>query len=231
MAYKRKRMTYKKKATRKPYRKKAIKRKTFAKRVRAVVLRTCEMKRTPVAVAKLEVFHNVWLGSTYLLNNQTTMPAGGGGQTNRIGDQINVLGWKIRCLFGQKGDRPNVSWRFMVFQVPKGTSVAYADVFRNVTGNIMLDETNTDHVKVLMVRNFRPNQAGLDATGQDEYTFFKRYFVPCKKLYKFGPADNVQTHNQPDIYVSVSAYDAYGSVITDNIGYMQMFTELQFKDP
>ncbi len=43
--------------------------------------------------------------------------------------------------------------------------------------------------------------------------------------------EGAQTHNQSDIYVLILCYDAFGSVITDNIGYMQMFHELQYKDP
>lgn len=205
---------------------------TFATRVRKIVLRTCELKRSPTAVAKLECYHNVMLGQTYLLNAAAVMPTGGGlQQTNRIGDQINVMGYKIRCLFGQKGDRPNVNWRFMIVQIPKGGSVGYNDVFKNITGNIMLDEHNTDYTKVLMQRSFRPNQAGLDNTGQDEFTFVKKFFLPLKKTYKFGPGENAITHNQPDIYIVVLAYDAYGTAVTDNIGYCQMFCEMQYKDP
>jgi len=236
MAYKRKMVyantsSYRRSQKRNPKRKKAAKTTSFAKRVKKIVLKTCELKRAPVNVSKIEVFHNVFLGHTYLLNNSTTMPPGGGGQTNRIGDSINTIGYKINCLFGQKFDRPNVTWRFMVFQVPKGGSITYGDVFRTTTGNIFLDEPNRDHKKVLMSRTFRPNQAGLLNAGQDEYSFFKKFYVPLKKTYKFGPADNAQTHNQPDIYVGISAYDAFGSLVTDNIGYVQMFTELEYKDP
>jgi len=156
---------------------------------------------------------------------------GGGQQGGRIGDQINTIGWKIRCLFGQKGDRPNVNWKFMVFSVPKGGSVSYSDVFKNITGNVMLDEPNSDYTKVLFMRSFRPNQAGITGTGNDEFTFFKRWYIPHKRLYKFGPGESTYTHNHPDIYVVVLAFDATGTPLTDNIGYMQMFIELQYKDP
>jgi len=219
--------------SRKPYRK-PVKRKisAFAKRVKAVVLKTCELKRAPISVAKVEVYHNAFAGQTYKINGSGNMPLGGGlQQSNRIGDQINTMGWKIRLLFGQKADRPNVNWRFIVFQIPKGNAVAYNDVFKNVTGNVMLDETNTDTTKVLFSRTFRPNQAGLMNAGQDEYTFIKKYWIPHKKLYKFGPGENVQDHNQMDVYVAIMAFDAFGAAITDNIGYMQMFFELHYKDP
>jgi len=195
-------------------------------------LKTCELKRAPISVAKVEVYHNVMLGQTYKINDMSNMPAAGFlQQGTRVGDQMCTLGWKIRLLFGQKADRPNVNWRFMVFQVPKGGSVAYADVFKNITGNIMLDEPNTDTTRVIFQRSFRPNQAGLGNVGGDEYTFVKKYWIPHKRTYKFGPSENAASHNQNDVYVVVLAYDAYGAAVTDNIGYMQMFFELQYKDP
>jgi hypothetical protein len=76
----------------------------------------------------------------------------------------------------------------------------------------------------------RPNKAGLTVTGNDEYTFTKRLYIPHKKLYEFGPADGATTHNQHDVFFTIMAYDAYGSLNTDNIAYYQVFTEIQYKD-
>lgn len=194
-------------------------------------MRTAEPKRTATSVTKLEVFHNVLLGQTYLLNASGIMPTSATNQVSRIGDQINVEGFRLRLLFGQKADRPNVTWRFMIVQVPKGGSVAYNDLFRNVTGNVMLDEVNGDYTKVLMDKTYRPNQASLAFTGVREYTFIKKLYFKHKKLYKFGPGENVVTHNHADIHVVLLAYDAFGSAISDNIGYVQMFHQMDYKDP
>jgi len=129
------------------------------------------------------------------INGQPTMPiVGGTQQSGRIGDQINVSGFKIRCLFGQKGDHPNVSWRVFCFSVPKDESVSYNDVFKNITNNVLLDESNGDSTKVVYDKVFRPNQAGLAATGNDEYTFCKKFWIH-KRTYKFGPGENVNTHH------------------------------------
>jgi hypothetical protein len=72
MAYlKRKRATYKKKATKKPYRK-PVKRASFAAKVKRIVLKTSESKRMPVNVTKVECFHNVMLGQTYHCSSSMT---------------------------------------------------------------------------------------------------------------------------------------------------------------
>jgi len=236
MAYKRK-MTYantssyRRSQKRKPKRK--IKAKTsFAKRVKRVVMKVSETKRAPISWNKVELFHNVFSTTQNLhINSAAVMPTGGGlQQGNRIGDQIDTIGWKVRCLLGQKGDRPNVNWRLMVYSIPKGGSIAYGDVFKNITANVLLDEPNTDYTQVIYQRNLRPSP-DLSGTGGDEYTFCHKFFVPHKKKYKFGPGENVITHNQRDVYFAIICYDAFGSVITDNIAYMQVFTELQYKDP
>jgi hypothetical protein len=114
----------------------------------------------------------------------------------------------------------------MCLQIPKGGSVAYADVFKSITGNVMLDETNTDTCKVLFSRTFRPNDVSLLAAG-------------TLVLRRRKADSHVRPHGLPprralpqgDIIVVVLCYDAYGSLIADNIGYMQMFTEMQYRDP
>jgi hypothetical protein len=75
----------------------------------------------------------------------------------------------------------------MVFQIPKDGNTSYADVFKSITGNVMLDEVNTDITKVLFQRTFRPNESALQVAGGREYTFIKKWFIPHKKTYKFGP--------------------------------------------
>jgi len=233
MAYKRKRVTYKKKVMRKPYRKpKATKSTSFAKRVKRVVMRVSETKRCPISWNKVELFHNVFsVSQNFLINAAATMPTvGGSQQANRIGDVINVMGWKVKMLLGQKADRPNVTWRIIVYSIPKNGSVAYGDVFKNITGNVLLDEHNTDTTRILYQKYLRPSPSLDGNASAKEYTFTHKCFIPHKKTYKFGPAENVGTHNQSDVYIAVIVYDAFGSVITDNIGYCQVFTEMQFKD-
>ena len=119
----------------------------------------------------------------------------------------------------------------MVYTIPKGSATAYGDVFKNITGNVLLDEANRDRIKVISTGVWWPNKGGLTSTGQDEYTFVKSMYIPHKRLYKFGPADNTTNHNQDDLYLCVLCYDTYGSVVADNIGYIQMFSEFQYKDP
>ena len=99
----------------------------------------------------------------------------GAAQSQRIGDKIQGLGWTVRMLIGQKGDHPNVTFRMVCASVPKGTSLVgtglpYNNFFENVTGNVLLDDTQKETCRILKSAMWRPNQAGLAATGNDEYT-------------------------------------------------------------
>jgi len=202
----------------------------MVKLIRRTVLRVAEPKHTMNAVAKVELYHNTFSFCLHL-NDSTAMPTQGTGDNMRVGDQINVSGFKIRSLFGQKSDRPNVNFKWYVIEAPKGLSPSYANFFSNITSNVLLDEVNKDAVKVIRSGSMRPNQAGLTATGDDEFTFAKKWFIPYKRLYKFGPAAATTAHNQPEVYLVVFAYDAYGSLITDNIAYIQAIKEVFYKDP
>ncbi len=217
-------------------RRKTTKKASFAAKVKKVVMKTAETKRLSVPWAKIELFHNVLSLSQMLgLNGESVMPAINVTQNGRIGDNINVLGWHIRVLCGQKADRPNVTWRYFVVQFPGTVSLTdsglpYNNVFENQTANVLLDDIQRDTCKVLSTGYWRPNQQGLQGTGGDEFTFCKRMYVKHNQKYKFGPNDSVQTHNQNPVYFFAVVYDAFGSLITDNIAYYQIFTKLVYKD-
>lgn len=234
MAFKRKSSTkssYKKKFTKKPYTKKYAK-KSFAQRVKAVVLKTCEPKDLNFSHDKLELYHNTVYPRA--LNNLPAMhPALGSGDSNRIGDKINASGYMLRILMGQKAGRPNVSFRWAVVEIPIGGVYSYNNWFENTTGNVLLDPLNKDYVKVIKEGTWRPNEASLAQTGSGEYTFVKKIWIPYKRTMTYGPDDGARTLTSPtrDLYWLIAPYDAYGTLIADNIAYTQMVQTLYYKDP
>ena len=228
--YKRKHPACKKKFNKKLYRKTVAKKRTV-KMVQQIVMKPMETKYITASWSKAELFHNIFSNSPYMgLNTPLVMPSQNVTQTSRTGDRIQSLGYSLKLLIGQKADRPNVTFRYLCYSVPKGISITYNSIFEEVTHNILLDDINKDIVTVHMDDCWRPNQAGLNATGNDEFTFVKKLFIPYKRLYKFGPADSANTHNQKDLYFCVLFYDVFGSMDTDNIAYFQTNTKFMFKD-
>lgn len=233
MPYYRKRGRYTKRryAKRKTYRKPSMTRKALIRTIKAVTKRTTEHKQVSVNMGKVEMYHNSV--HSFMLNKTDYMPAQGPQEYARIGDSIDISGWSLRLLIGQKTDRPNVTFKYWVISVPKGSTYTYNSWFQNMTNNVLLDDLQKDVAKLLKVGVWRPNEAGLGNTGGDEYTFTKRLWVPYKRRYKFGPGDNVKTHNDGrDIWLLLAAYDAYGSITgEDNIAYVQSVGTLYFTDP
>lgn len=206
--------------------------------IKKTVLKKAEQKEKQVSFEKVEMFHNCfWNGGTpsstglVIKMNSGVLPTQGVGDNQRVGDEIYLSGFKWKFLVGQKADRPNVTFRYLVMTVPKGSSITYHDWFKNVVGNVLLDEPNRDFVKVHASGIWRPNEAGLGNTGGDEYTFTKQMWIPYKKKLKFGPADAAITHNDDDLYMVIMAYDAYGTLPTDNIAYIQPLLLCYYRDP
>jgi len=202
----------------------------LVKLIKSVTMKQCESKVKYTNWQKIEMNHNSFNLYNHL-NIAASMPSQGTAEDQRIGDEINMSGFKLKIFCGQKGDRPNVNWRYFVLSVPKGASISYTNWFRVITGNVMLDDPNPDFVKVLKTGYWRPNQAGLTGTGDDEFTFFKTMWIPYRKNIKFGPGGAVTTHNDNDIYCCVFVFDAFGTLVTDNIAYCQMSQALFYRDP
>lgn len=196
---------------------------------KSVMMKEAEPKHVGYMHAKNEVYHNIFLPS-YCNTLNAIQPSQGTSDRQRIGDRVRCTHITIKALFGQKSDRPNVNWRVLVFSIPQGISPLQSVVFENSLSRPLVDDVNRDICKVYLDRTYRPNQAGLNATGNDEFTFFKKWNIRVNKVYKYGPADGAATHNQDPMFCAVFAYDAYGTLETDNIGYCQIYSDFHFKD-
>lgn len=200
--------------------------------VSKMIYKKAESKHRHADFGKIELYHN--LMTIQKINDTSCMPSQGTGDLQRIGDQINVSGFYIRILCGQKNDRPNVTWRFLIVKVPKDTSASYNTFFDNVTGNVLLDSVNKDKVQVLKsftYKKYLGNQSLVMGTPHvlREITFPIKLWVPYKRTYKFQ-TDSSITHTDGDIYLLSFAYDAYGTLTTDNIAYIQTTTTMYYKD-
>lgn len=212
--------------------KKVVKRGVTNKKLMALVkratLKVAEPKYTSWAHSKADIKHNTPGG--FLMNASNEMPVQGVGDNQRVGDQINCVGFRCKMLFGQFADRENVTWQVRIVSVPRGTSYAYGTWFDNVSGNCMLDDINTDLVKVLKTYTYKYILAP-DSNNTEEFTFIKKIWIPYKKLLKFQANGGTQVDDPVDMYLLICAYDAYGTLVSDNVGYIQLQTQMMFKDP
>ena len=192
------------------------------------MLKTCELKKKATAQGTVALNHNVL--AVNVINGSTMMPTQGVADDQRIGDSINMSGFKIRFLIGQAADRPNVTFKYWVVRVPKNVVYSYSNWFKAVTNNVLLDDTNEDYVKVLKSGIWKPYKGRME-NSSDQFTFTKKLWIPYRKRLNFGPADSATTHDDSDLYVIMGAYDALGTLQSDNIAYFQWWSELFYRDP
>lgn len=212
-----------------PYRRKKFMQRNISRIARAVVLRAAETKEKQFSVGKVELYHNS-LSYVHQLNHLTVMPGKGDNEDQRNGDTIIARGWRMRMTLANKGDRPNVTYRIVVVARNADVTPGYGDVFKNTSGNCLLDMVDDDQNTKLYDKTYKPNRGmvGTTETGLREFVIPFKFWIPRKMTYKF--TTNTVT-NDRSIWMFVMAYDAYGTLVTDNIGYTQVWGEFLYKDP
>lgn len=206
---------------------------TVKKIVSKMIMKKAENKFRHVDLGQAQMYHNTLL--SIKINDTNAMPSQGTSDNQRIGDTINVGAFYIRILCGQKSDRPNVTWRFTVIKIPKAAVVSYGTFFDNVTGNCLLDSINKDKCKVLKSFTYKKYLGNTSLVlgsphVQREITFPIKLWVPYKRVYRFQDDAGTQ-HGDGDIYVLIQAYDAQGTLTTDNIAYAVTTSTMYYKDP
>lgn len=222
----------------KVYRKKPVSVPTtnLVKLIKSVTLKQCETKHTDSNVAKTELYHNTYinLGDPF----SRSYPLEGTGDEQRIGDKIVQRGIKLKFLIGQKYDRPNVTFKLWLLKLPRGQSLtSYLTIFDQQTGNVLLDPVNSDNVKVMWSKTIHKNYPNLatpvpGTVESREITFPVQTYIRCPKNITFvtnGGTD--QGYSDTDHVLIVTCYDAYGTLTTDNCGYIQTFMRYYYKDP
>lgn len=217
------------------YAKRKISYSTISKIAKKVLMKNSETKIKDYSVGKVEYYHN----SPQLLelNQASALPARGDGVDNRDGDKIQKIGTKHMMVLGNKYDRTNVTYRLTYITYPRDATYSYNTFFINKTGNAMLDRMNTDLVKIIKTIYIKPQKATLFAgnslatggSGGLEYTMVKKVWLPSKSVIRFPDGGSSEASNRK-FGVLITAYDAYGTLVTDNICYIQHQISNYYKD-
>lgn len=206
----------------------------FQNAVRRAVNTVKETCFLDFSYGKNELFHNTYTTGTclYQLNDATKMPTQGDGDSNRTGNVIQPLSMTLRVMALFKGDRLNAKIRFMVLSFPKGIVPGNTGAFMDaVTGNLHMDPLDRGRVRVhidkkIGYRNINPGVA----TTAKEVTIFRNFRIKMKGRITFFD-DGAQENNQVrDYYAIAIAYDTFGSLVTDNVGAIQLWRRFSWKD-
>ena len=197
-----------------------------------VQLKNSETKYRNMSLPKLELYHN----NLYPMDDlMAVMPIQGDTDGSRNGDEIMATGIKIRLMVGQKADRPNVTFKIFVVSYDEDTSGAptYSNFFHNASGNGLLDAVQSKRYNVKKALTIKSRGTSMEV-GESGKEFVRPYslWIPLRKKLKFQKDDTNKVTNYPqNLKILVFAYDAYGTLGTDNIGYIQGCATLYYKDP
>lgn len=210
----------------------------FRKMVKKIVLATAEKKFVDSNFAKVEHYHQagsnvstVTPDTNFVTSSSLNWPQIGDGKHNRTGDHIYLSGIRIEVMMGMKADRPNVTFRHIIYTSKIGV-LSIASLLDVTTGNWALDAHRNDSPgRILLDRRFTTpkHNTGL-FNANKETTFFRKYWIPMKRQISF--TDGASLPNAFDnIFIATLCYDAFGTLTTDNIAYSQMYSRLYFRDP
>lgn len=164
-----------------------------------------------------------------------------GANGSRIGDEIMPTGLKIKFLFETPPDRANIYIRFMLLKGHDsylGSSIPW-HVNSLAFPNVMLNNVDTDKVKVLMNKVWKIGSDAKDARTGSATIVINNVCQPrsiwcnLRNLgkYTYRHDGTTVTHGKHyDIKGYLCAYDEFGSLITDNICKYTAQSTFYFKD-
>lgn len=212
------------------------------KMMRKTFMSMVETKKKEYSYGKIEAYHNA--DPIYMhLNNEPMQPDDGVGSTQRIGDVIFQRGFKVKMMLYNKSDRPNLTWQVRVCALQRGV-VSLTDAtgtltknafYRNISGNCLLDEVENARYKVVKSFKFKNPQIQANVTAgaanANECVTTKSFYVKAPQKIEYSANANEYPTTGRDYILVVDCFDAYGSLVTDNIGAIQAHSTLYFKDP
>lgn len=209
--------------------------------VKSVLEKRMETKQILAGFSRSPLYHNGGAsgitGAQFNLTNGPFLPLQGTSESQRVGNEIYVKGWRMTFMITLPYDRLNTSLRILVLSVPKGYNPlgTYDQLFDSVSNNVMTDPVETDRVQVIQQYfinatkyvSFNPNVP----TGTNrELTIFRKIWIPFNKKLKFNEDNSQATSYGRDIIIVAHAFDAWGSLSSDIVSYIKCDAKLYFKD-
>lgn len=246
MPYRKKPTSYKKKPLMRYRKKPTTNVKSLTRMIKSVQLRQCETKRSSQYTDNpVRLYHNGTYYTQFLLaTNQGTQNPNGLDQAegNRIGDEVIAKGLSLKWLMENKVDRPNVSYKIIVFEYSSKVQTITDGEFWSGTDGIgapmtrLLDRPNTDKIKVLKVIHSSPTKEAqysvqATSTGPWQKSHYHTCYIPLnnKKIqYNQDGGSNTRFRN---IGFAVLAYDVFTTLTTDILANMQWSSTFYYKDP
>lgn len=209
--------------------------------MKKVSLSQCETIRSNKYDENFQLFHNTTRYVTGLLATVQgdTNPGGHNIEGTRTGQEVVAKGLSVKLWLSNKYDRPNCMYKIILFKYPTRGTVFVGDTMlwqgqdgNGSTMNRMIDSIATNRVKVLAQRIIVPKSEfiGTDGFGREK-SHLKEIYIPMKDQKIRYQYPNAPFPSFFDIGLAVVAYDAYGTLVTDDIATFAYSSRFTYKDP
>ena len=212
--------------------------------INKISLKKCETKDAHRILENEQLYHNTPAIQTgFLTTNQGIGDADTGlnNYASRVGNEIILRGLSMKLWLANKLDRPNVMYKIIVYRYKIDGSYSNPPYLSQGTSNYMIRDLDTDQFKILKVKYVNLN-VGLSATsgatgwgssgliGKEAHKIVK-FWIPFKNQKYRYKSDGSGFGAYWDIGLSITTYDSYGTLTTDNIASYALSHKLYFKDP
>lgn len=223
---------YKKRPVRKNYKKRTYS-KSLVKAVKAITLKQSETKHKTVTFQNQNLNHN----SIDDFKEQNPLRALDQGidEHQRIGDEIIGKYINYKIWLSNKSDRPNVLYRIVVYRCPKDESETnHLNIYEGVSPNKMIDYINTEKYtplfqKFVKITNDTSLESGATLRETSKLISFSVNLKNQKIKYENGTG--FPKYQRDQIRLSITPYDAYGTLTSDIIASYAMTARVYYKDP
>lgn len=207
----------------------------FEKRVREVALsvvkRQSETKTSSTGEENLQLYHHTPYFHQNMLYTQTGTDSGDrpGNWSVRVGDELYLQSMRLKLWLSNKQDRPNVIYRVMVFWYNTGTPITSLSVL-DAFNNLLLNKPNRESISVIADKYIK--NVGDSTAGREHSTlkFINKNWKNKKIVYNDTDTPTPYQPKKRDIAFMVLAYDAYGTLITDNIASFAYQYDIKYKE-
>lgn len=204
----------------------------LVKLIKSVSLKQSETKMATTDSTALSVLHNVSLRVRENLFSTGQGITDGLSVNNRIGDTVIPIGVKLYMTFRQPADRPNVTFKVWILKTYGNVLPPVFVPVKGITGNLMMDPIDTEKATIVKVITVKAPDNYFNGTvgNSKEMTFFRKLWIPCARTpYVYGQ-DGGPLGKKWQMAMYVTAYDTFGSLITDIIGGFACSQSFYFKD-
>lgn len=231
---------------RRPLRKRKSYRKSktgLVKLIQRTMLKKCETKDTHRILENQQLYHNTVNVQQDFLFTQQAIGDDDAGTANylaRVGNEIILRGLSMKLWLATKNDRPNLMFRIIVFRY-KIDAAGYTNppYLAQGTSNFMIRDLDTDRFKILKTKyvnlnvgaSFIPDIPTVSGVQRKEAHKIVKFWIPFKNQKYRYKSDGSGYGAYWDIGISITAYDSYGTLTTDNIASYALSHKLYFKDP